>query len=340
MFLINDLTLLVLSVIAILSVLTIAIIQVLSNKKSTIKREEHVEEKIEEVNSEEKDTSDATLEVLEAEKNMSTVEVDKASDEEKTAKEEKEVSEELPSNVEDVMQSKRKGKYEIFKDSGFFRYRLKASNGEVLIESELYETEKAVNEAVEIVRKNVENGIYQIVDDKNDSFIYKLSSRNHRTLVVSSPYSTKKGAEDAKEAFKRNALTDTVVYLSDSKKSSKGTMEMYVDTSTTLDDKGLYEVFPNGKKFYFILKNSKGVVLCQSPDFVSKTSCITALENFRSVVYDGVFYICKDKNGKFQFKLYNKQNKLIMTGELLDTKAKVQTVIRNIRKFAKLSNLN
>lgn len=337
MFLISDLTIIVLSVIAILSVFTIAIIQILANKKSSPKKEELSEEKVEEINTGEVAISDETPEVLDEEKNVKTDEVIEQSDEETP---EKETTEESLNTVEESIQSKRKGKYEIFKDSGFFRYRLKASNGEILIESELYETEKAVNEAVEIVRKNVENGIYQIVDDKNDSFIYKLSSRNHRTLVISSPYSTKKGAEDAKEAFKRNALTDTVVYLSDSKKSSKGTMEIYVDISSTLDDKGLYEVFPNGKKFYFILKNAKGVVLCQSPDFVSKTSCITGLENFRSVVYDGAFYICKDKNGKFQFKLYNKQNKLIMTGELLDTKAKVQTVIRNIRKFAKLSNLN
>ena len=53
----------------------------------------------------------------------------------------------------------------------------------------------------------------------------------------------------------------------------------------------------------------------------------------------GVFYICKDKNGKFQYKLYNKQNKLVVTGDLLETKAKVQTVIRHVRKFAKLSKL-
>ena len=82
-------------------------------------------------------------------------------------------------------------------------------------------------------------------------------------------------------------------------------MEVYNDQSTVLDDKGLYEVIPNGKKFYFTLKNSKGVLLCQSPDFVSKTSCITGLENFKVVVYEGVFYICKDKNGKFQLSIVN-----------------------------------
>lgn len=330
MFLINDITIIVLGIIALVILVVFAIIQ-FTNKKvnedTTTLDSTHVLEN-------EVSVQEEMAPVLE-EKVEPVIEVKPEVEEDEVIP----VAEEKEEQAEEVTQNKRKGKYEIFIDSGFYRYRLKASNGEILIESELYETDKAVTEAVDIVRKNVDNGIYQIIEDKNDSYQYKLSSRNHRTLVISSSYSTKKGAEDAKEAFRRNAITDNIVFLKENKKKSKGSMEVYNDQSTVLDDKGLYEVIPNGKKFYFTLKNSKGVLLCQSPDFVSKTSCITGLENFKVVVYEGVFYICKDKNGKFQFKLYNKQNKLVMSGELLDTKAKVQTAIRNVRKFAKLSNI-
>lgn len=335
MILINDITLIVLGALIVFLLVIFGIIQVKLKNNNRTNNEIIVEENdvvLEETNSLDNQNviSEQPTTILNETKQEDVQLVE--------SKENIPLDQDEPESDE-VIQNKRKGKYEIFKDSGFYRYRLKASNGEVLIESELYETEKAVTEAVEIVRKNVENGLYQIIEDKNDSFQYKLSSRNHRTLVVSTSYSSKKGAEDAKDAFRRNALTDVVVFVKSTKKVSKGTMEVYNDQSSVLDDKGLYEVFPNGKKYYFTLKNSKGIVLCQSSDFVSKTSCITGLETFRNVVYEGVFYICKDKNGKFQFKLYNKQNKLVMTGELLETKTKVQTVIRNVRKFAKLSKL-
>lgn len=359
MFLVSKITIIVLVSIFIVLLIIFGAIQLKMSKKEQNKDVESVNDGLNEVlnidiknsinekkNSEMNETElemDPKIEPSKTTKNVikdiDDVKEKKTQETFKVQEESKVNNTEIALSNEEIVQNKRKGKYEIFKDSGFYRYRLKASNGEILIESELYETEKAVNEAVEIVRKNVENGIYQIVEDKNDSYQYKLSSRNHRTLVVSTSYSTKKGAEDAKDAFRRNALTDIVVVLKETKKVSKGSMEIYTDASSVLDDKGLYEVIPNGKKFYFTLKNSKGIVICKSDDYVSKTSCITGLESFRNVVYDGVFYICKDKNGKFQYKLYNKQNKLVVSGELLETKAKVQTVIRHVRRFAKLSKL-
>ena len=47
------------------------------------------------------------------------------------------------------------GKYEIFADAqGGFRFRLKASNGDVAVTSENYKTMASVRQGIERVRKN------------------------------------------------------------------------------------------------------------------------------------------------------------------------------------------
>jgi uncharacterized protein YegP (UPF0339 family) len=47
------------------------------------------------------------------------------------------------------------GKYEVYKDkSGGFRFRLKASNGEVIASSESYKTKASAMGGVESVKKN------------------------------------------------------------------------------------------------------------------------------------------------------------------------------------------
>lgn len=242
-------------------------------------------------------------------------------------------------NVEEVAQNKRKGKYEVFRDNEFYRYRLKASNGEVLCESDIYQTEQSAIDAIEIVKKNIDVGIYQVVEEKNQMFQYKLSSRNHRTLITSSFYSTRKGAEDACEAFKRNAVTDVTVVLTDVEEGDSGSMEIYTDNTLGTDEYGTYEVLPSGKKFYFILKAQNGSVICHSQDYVSRTSCITGLEQFRNVVYEGTFYIYKDKNDNYQFKLYTKQNKLFLVGDLFENKNRVASYIKLIKRYAKLAQL-
>ena len=47
----------------------------------------------------------------------------------------------------------------------------------------------------------------------------------------------------------------------------------------------------------------------------------------------------KDKNNKYQFKLYNKQKRLILAGEVYDTKDRVVSVIESIKRFAKLAEV-
>ncbi len=93
-------------------------------------------------------------------------------------------------------------------------------------------------------------------------------------------------------------------------------------------------------KYYYILKASNGVKICHSQGYASKTSCSSALEKFRETVYNGTFYISKDKNNKFQFKLYiNKPRRVVMSGEIYDSRDAAVKVIKSIKRFAKDAKL-
>lgn len=58
------------------------------------------------------------------------------------------------------------GKFELYKDSGGkFRFRLKASNGQVIAVGEAYESKAAAMGGIESVKKNADSAT---VDDQTD----------------------------------------------------------------------------------------------------------------------------------------------------------------------------
>lgn len=58
------------------------------------------------------------------------------------------------------------GKFELYKDSaGKFRFRLKASNGQVIATGEAYETRASALKGIESVRKNAGDAA---LDDQTD----------------------------------------------------------------------------------------------------------------------------------------------------------------------------
>ena len=59
-----------------------------------------------------------------------------------------------------------------------------------------------------------------------------------------------------------------------------------------------------------------------------------ACDKLREVAYTGEFYIFKDKNEQYQFKLYNKQHRLVLAGEVYNSKDRVISVINSIKRFA------
>ncbi|MDE7384797.1 MAG: YegP family protein, partial [Anaeroplasmataceae bacterium] len=196
------------------------------------------------------------------------------------------------------------GKYEVYPSADGYQYRLKASNGEVLVVSEVYTTKDSALKAIDAVKRNVEDGEIRIIKDKRGLYKFKLTSKNYRVLALGSSYSTEKSAVRSSESFKNFALKATTVEI-DTPADQDNIVEPYLDI-TTADVKvgGKYVVEKYDGEFSWDLKASNGQILCQAEGYTSKSGALSSIESFKKNVETGTFKILKDKNGNFHYNLY------------------------------------
>ena len=225
------------------------------------------------------------------------------------------------------------GKYVIVQEGPNWRYKLKASNGEVIIVSEPYTSEKAVRTGIETLKKNIEISRCDIVEDKHGLFSFRVITKQGRCLATSANYKTKVRAESASESYKRWATSETII-LDDAGSTDHNEVEK-IEVEIKEEHNGKFLIKQEHEGFIYQLVASNGRVIATSNIYKSKESCLDACEKFRICVYEGSFYVYKDKNAKFQFKLYNKQNRLVLAGEVYADKSRAIAVIESIKKHAK-----
>ena len=316
-----------------------------SKKAGKEKQEKPVEEVV--VTEEEKEETpviEETPAVEEVQEEVPVVEETPVVEEETPVMEETPVVEEKeePAPVEEVKPVKRasktttaKGKYIITAESERnFRYILKASNGEPLITSEIYVSEESARKGIDTIKRNVNTAKIEIVEDKHGLFSFRvITKQGSRTLATSANYKTKARAVSASESFKRFVESETIIV--DTSQVTHEQAELYnVEITTEARGKfNIVEVTPN-KEYMYQLLASNGRIIASSQIYKSKLSCKQACDKLREVAYTGEFYIFKDKNEQYQFKLYNKQHRLVLAGEVYNSKDRVISVINSIKRFA------
>jgi uncharacterized protein YegP (UPF0339 family)/Sec-independent protein translocase protein TatA len=229
--------------------------------------------------------------------------------------------------------SRMQGKYVLVQEGPNWRYKLKASNGEVIIVSEPYTSEKAVRNGIETLKKNVDVSRCDIIEDKHGLFSFRVITKQGRCLATSANYKTKARAESASESYKRWALSDTII-LDDAGTTDHNEVEK-IEVEIKEEHNGKFVIKEEFPGYVYQLVATNGRVIATSNRYKSKESCLDACEKFRICVYDGSFYVYKDKNSKFQFKLYNKQNRLVLAGEVYADRSRAISVIESIKKHAK-----
>ncbi len=226
------------------------------------------------------------------------------------------------------------GKYVVYQEGEYFyKYMLKANNGQTLIISEPYRTLKACNEGISTLKKNLETLQIDLEKDKKGQFCFRLITKQGRSIAQSANYSSKASALAASVSFKKFAVTEEIVF--DDKESNHFKVELYKDkVDSKLNGKYRINKDNDGDYSYSLLANN-GQALCVSQAYKSEENCKKALENFKKQVYEGDFYIYTDKNSNSFFKLYNSQLRLVMTGETYKNKKGVISAIQSILAFAK-----
>jgi hypothetical protein len=105
------------------------------------------------------------------------------------------------------------GSFELYKDkSGEFRFRLKASNGQIILASEGYKNISGCNNGIESVRKNApDDSRYERKESSSGKFIFNLKAANHQVIGTSQQYGTKVARDNGIESVKANAPSAKVV---------------------------------------------------------------------------------------------------------------------------------
>ncbi len=226
------------------------------------------------------------------------------------------------------------GKYVIYQEGEYFyKYMLKANNGQILIISEPYKTLKACNEGISTLKKNLESLQIDLEKDKKGQYCFRLITKQGRSIAQSANYSSKASALAASVSFKKFAVTEEIIV--DENESNHFKVELFKENvDSKLNGKYRINKDEDGDCSYSLLANN-GQVLCVSQAYKSEESCKKAIENFKKQVYEGDFYIYTDKNSNSFFKLYNSQLRLVMTGETYKNKKAAISAVQSILAFAK-----
>lgn len=108
------------------------------------------------------------------------------------------------------------GKFEIYKDKrDEFRFRLKASNGQNILESEGYKAKSGCNNGIESVKKNApDDGRYVCKETKSGKHMFNLKAANSQVIGTSQSYESEASRDNGVESVKKNAPDAAVVDLS------------------------------------------------------------------------------------------------------------------------------
>lgn len=105
------------------------------------------------------------------------------------------------------------GKFEIKAGkTGKFRFNLKASNGQVILSSEAYDSRASAVKGIESVRKNAGNdGRFERKTAKDGSPYFVLKAGNGEPIGKSEMYKSKSSMENGIKSVGRNAADAAVV---------------------------------------------------------------------------------------------------------------------------------
>lgn len=227
------------------------------------------------------------------------------------------------------------GKWQvIIKGENAYIAALSASNGEVMLTSEIYSTEEGARSGVATIIKGVATGNFVIYRDKGGDYYYKLKSAGNRLLCVGEIYKSKDACEKAVQTVKRIAGISPV---------AQGVVEgerfiEYVPAEVAAPAKGRagkWKIEQSESGGYSAkLYANNGQIMLSTEEVASRKTAEKAVEAVRKNCAEGNFYIDQDKFGRFYYKLHNAQRSVICTGETYDTVESVISAIESVRRFA------
>ncbi len=251
--------------------------------------------------------------------------------------------------TKNTSKSKPTGKWIIYsyldeKKTRLYTARLKASNGETLLDMESYTTLNGVKAGLETVRKNIAANNITYKGDKNNNWNFRVYSSNKMLLCLGEGYTSRLNCESAIESVKKFSEDASVVDMTPEENAE--TLEVRptaptVDLTETPDSvagkwviKGRIE---DGKTWYSaVLKASNGVVILKTESYASAAGIQSGINTIKKNIAANNFEV---KNGNWNFKLYNARKMLLCVGEGYASRVKCENAVNSVRRFSKHSTV-
>ena len=248
-----------------------------------------------------------------------------------------EVEEEKPAETVAKPASKVTGKYEVFPEAGFYKYRLKANNGEILIVSNPYRTIDSAIAGIDTLKRNIPTGRHKVITDKKGFGQFRISSANDSRLIATGEiYPNATGAERALNSVLKFYDTDKIVTLDDIPESEHREWPLEIEK---IDPKtnGKIQIATNAEgKFQAMLFANNGELLFATTTYSSRAALTKALDNITAkLIHGGTVTIAKDKQDRFQFRLYSENGMLLLMGETYPTYEAATKAAHSARNFIK-----
>ena len=105
------------------------------------------------------------------------------------------------------------GKFELkLAKSGQYHFNLLATNGQVILQSEMYETKPSALNGIASIQKNAaDDARYERLVSKSQKPYFVLKAANHQVIGQSQQYETEVARDNGIESVKKNAPDATIV---------------------------------------------------------------------------------------------------------------------------------
>lgn len=306
-----------------------------TKKKTTAKKEKAQEESVKEAPAEEKSPAKAEEATTDS----------KLYDELKDAEEEDDI---WYDENETEKFARYAGKWSIYHiltddrnsaDDDMYFFELHASNGEKLLSSEEYTTYAGVLRGIETHKNNILKGNFKITLSKKGDYIFKLLSGKNMLLCMGENYPTKVRCESAIKSAKRFAKTAIIdENVQDYVLKVPAEEDNYVaPVADGYNGKWLIssrDDVDGEKVYYFELFANNGEKLLASEEYTTYIGAVNGIQTHKTNIAKGNFRISLTKRGDYIYKLLNGNGQLLCLGEHYKTKARCQSAVESVKRFA------
>ncbi len=185
--------------------------------------------------------------------------------------------------------------------------------------------ESAVTKSTKKSSKKKDSSSTKTAKEKSTKKVTKTDvvedKKTATTTTAEKPKTTKKASED-----KKSATTKSTTASENKVAETTPTKKAYT---------GKWKIKQENSKYYAELHASNGGVLLRTETYTSLTGVKSGIETIKKIIDDGNFTISSDKYGHYRFKLFSKLNRLICISEDYSSRAKCDSGIASVKRFAK-----